>query len=166
MVPFWSSRGWDPVTNDFQLSDRVRIAAADDATAERNWLSIFDDTINRLGADVAGGRVIPVPENGTVVPGWFGSMYVKGFFGLDYSTCGYKEKVIPIKHPLYVQGFRSCHGSRPYIATQPVIDRADDSGFTARGLPHRFQQVSGGCFAVCACNAANGHPSGGMAVEP
>ena len=81
----------------------------DDATATTRWLSVFDATIKELGADIVGGKIIPVPERGFTPPAWFDSMYVKGFFGLDYATWGYKERIIPIEHPLYLGGGNSCY---------------------------------------------------------
>lgn len=80
----------------------------DDAAAGEGWLASFDDTIRSMGADVVGGKVVPVPEKGFTPPAWFETQYVKGFFGLDWETMGYGGGVLEIRFPLYVGGGNSC----------------------------------------------------------
>lgn len=104
----------------------------DDATADTRWLSVFNETINAIGADVVGGKIIPLPEEGFTPPAWFDSMYVKGFFGLDYSTWGYKEKIIPIEHPLYLGGGNSCY--RKSLFALPWVRYDSGLGRTGKKL--------------------------------
>jgi glycosyltransferase involved in cell wall biosynthesis len=81
----------------------------DDAAADGRWLSVFDETFRRYGADVVGGKVVPTPVAGYTPPDWFHSDYVWGFYGLDYARQGCAEKIFRVRFPRYLGGGCSCY---------------------------------------------------------
>ena len=84
----------------------------DDAIANPDWLAAFNRVINEQHALVVGGRVEKSFEEGFTPPDWFNYQYLKHFFGVNYRDRGKKEKVFPIRHPLYLSGGNTAYAKR------------------------------------------------------
>jgi glycosyltransferase involved in cell wall biosynthesis len=84
----------------------------DDAEAVPHWLASFNGVIERCHALVVGGRIEKRFMQGFEPPGWFGSQYMKGFFGLNYREWGKPDRLLRIRPPLYIGGGNSAYARR------------------------------------------------------
>jgi glycosyltransferase involved in cell wall biosynthesis len=81
----------------------------DDAAAEPGWLAAFDAAIQQYGAQVAGGRVEPVIQQGVEAPLWWSEESIRGLFGLDHSGFLDGRPVVRIRWPLWLGGGNSVY---------------------------------------------------------
>jgi len=105
----------------------------DDAIACSDWLAHFNGVIDEHHALVVGGRVEKAFENGFEPPDWFEFQYTKHMFGINYRDRGRKEKVFPIRYPLYLGGGNIAYARRLFEHFGGFDPRLGRDGKSLRG---------------------------------